>query len=181
MADNDERGIVNAFNRVFDGGEHDGMAYRRKQSRFTSQFADLLVDTNSRLLDNLVIEHKSWKLSSSKKLYFSQHFSSGTEDNFLESTHQVNRVAEFAELTGRRPLLGVEVRQGMGNPKQLFFVHWNKIQSRYIHYEETGEKAGISQEWLIENAVQVQRESSEWRFKEKAENQEITVIDYLLK
>ncbi|MDY6761782.1 MAG: hypothetical protein SVY41_01915, partial [Candidatus Nanohaloarchaea archaeon] len=65
-----ERELVNAFNRYFEESNERGIAYRRKQHRFSSQFVDVLVDS-IRPEFYLAIENKSISTSATNKLYFS--------------------------------------------------------------------------------------------------------------
>lgn len=153
----DENDIVQAFDRFFQQADYQGIAYRRKQHRFSSQFVDVLVDTPAK--PNLAIEAKSFKTSSSNKLYFSQHFSSDTDDK-LEHTHQVHRVEEFAAKSGRVPLLSVEVRRGTGVPKELYLLPWSLIVKEY----QDGTK-GFNRDYFQRNGKLIKREGGDYHIQ----------------
>lgn len=172
MGDNDENGLVSALNRYYDENGLKGLAYRRKQHRFTSQFIDIMMDSAEEDIPDAAIEHKSFKTKSSNKLYFSQHFSSGTEDDFLKSTHQVDRVEEFRHKTGYDVYLGVEVRRGPGKAIQLYMVPWRVVVERYNTWKDTGDCAGFTPEWLesSDKVIQVEREGGEWQIPDELVN-----------
>lgn len=119
-----ERALVNAFNRHFDDTGIKGIAYRRKQHRFSSQFVDVLVDSMQPQF-YLAIENKSIKTESSNKLYFSQHFSESQDG------HQVDRISEFLNLSGRNGYLAVELRNGRGTPREAYLLPWHAIRQPY--------------------------------------------------
>lgn len=119
-----ERELVKAFNRFFEENGVNGIAYRRKQHRFSSQFVDVLVDSADPAY-YLAIENKSVKTSSSNKLYFSQHFSESDDG------HQVDRISDFVERSGRRGYLAVEMKRGRGKPRRAFLVPWRALKRRY--------------------------------------------------
>lgn len=159
-----ESEVVNAFNRFFVENAEPGIAYRRKQHRFSSQFLDILVDTASDQLRDIGVEHKSFKTSSSRKLYFSQHFSEETEGNILDSGHQIDMIDEFRKRSGRDTFLAVEVRQGSGNPKRLFFVDWDRILQEFKKWRrgDSDAEAGFDKEWLDENGIEAERSGGEY-------------------
>lgn len=119
-----ERDIVHCFNNFL---EHDGIrgfAYRLKQSKFSSQYVDVLVDS----LDPryyLAIECKS--IRTGKKIYFSQHFHADKND-----VHQVDAITNFLRCTGRRGFLAVEFRSGPGRAKEAYLVPWDRVLERYL-------------------------------------------------
>jgi Holliday junction resolvase len=119
-----ERELVKAFNRFFDENGVDGIAYRRKQHRFSSQFCDVLVDSKHPRF-YLAIENKSIKTSASNKLYFSQHFSESDDG------HQVDRISNFVERSGRRGYLAVELKRGRGKQRKGFMIPWDALRRRY--------------------------------------------------
>lgn len=125
-----ERELVKAFNRFFEDTGTQGIAYRRKQHRFSSQFVDVLVDS-IRPEFYLAIENKSVSTSSTNKLYFSQHFSESSDG------HQVDRITDFLQRSGRRGYLAVEMKRGRGKPRKAFLVPWKDLQKLY-EAEETG-------------------------------------------
>ncbi len=119
-----ERELVNAFNRYFKESSERGIAYRRKQHRFSSQFVDVLVDS-IRPEFYLAIENKSISTSATNKLYFSQHFSES------EDGHQVERISEFLRRSGRTGFLAVEVKRGRGRQRKAFLVPWKQVEELY--------------------------------------------------
>lgn len=124
-----ERDIVHCFNTFLSDGTARGFAYRLKQSKFNTQYVDVLVDS----LDPryyLAVECKSIR---GKKIYFSQHFH---EDK--NNVHQVDAISEFLEKTGRRGYLAVEFRSGPGKAKEAFLLPWAEVRKRY------GDAPGIS-------------------------------------
>jgi Holliday junction resolvase len=154
-----ESELVRAFNDYFIENAVPGIAFRRKQHRFTSQYCDILVDSAHQDHQYLAIEHKSFKTSSSSKLYFSQHFSSETDEDELDSGHQIERISEFEERTGRKAYLAVEVRQGRGKPKKLFFMEWSNLVRFFRDWKNTdNSKPGFSPGWMEENCVKAERE-----------------------
>lgn len=154
-----ESDVVNAFNDFFDRKDLHGIAYRRKQSRFSSQFLDIIV--NSADLPHLAIEHKSFKTKSSNKLYFSQHFSKDTTGNQLESGHQIDRVEEFRKRSGMDVYLLVEVRRGAGNPKRAFFLSWERLILLYRDWKDDEGVAGFDIEWFEDKARELPRNEGE--------------------
>lgn len=144
-----ERELVKAFNRFFMGNGIDAIAYRRKQHRFSSQFVDILVDSAEPTY-YLAIENKSIKTSSANKLYFSQHFSMAND------RHQVDRITDFLQRSGRRGYLAVELKRGRGKPRKAFLVPWNALLRRY----ESGD-VGIPVEDL-ERFYEIDRDSEDY-------------------
>lgn len=103
-----ENDLKNAINTNLEEiGE--GIAYRRKQAQYTSQILDVIVDN-----PYIGIECKSVSKKSSKKLYFSQHFS---ED-------QVERTTEFLDKSDRAGFLALEIRRGRGKSRQAYLIPW---------------------------------------------------------
>lgn len=125
-----ERELVHAFNDFFENEEINGIAHRKKQHRFTSQVCDVLVDSQHEMF-YLAIENKSVKTSSTNKLYFSQHFSQG------QDMHQVTRISDFIDRSGRSGFLAVELKRGRGKPREAYMVPWQIVRERYEN-EETG-------------------------------------------
>ncbi len=119
-----ERELVKAFNRFFDENGVNGIAYRRKQHRFSSQFCDVLVDSEHPQY-YLAIENKSIKTAAANKLYFSQHFSES------DNGHQVDRISDFVKRSGRRGYLAVELKRGRGKPRKAYMIPWDALQRRY--------------------------------------------------
>ncbi len=144
-----ERELVKAFNRFFDDTGTRGIAYRRKQHRFSSQFVDVLVDS-IRPEFYLAIENKSVSTSATNKLYFSQHFSESADG------HQVERITDFLQRSGRRGYLAVEMKRGRGKPRKAFLVPWKDLSRRY----EEGE-TGIHLDEL-QGYPEIDRESADY-------------------
>ncbi|MFB6144762.1 MAG: hypothetical protein ABEJ98_05625 [Candidatus Nanohaloarchaea archaeon] len=130
-----ERSLVNAFNSFFEEEDINGIAHRKKQHRFSSQLCDVLVDSEHEMF-YLAIENKSVKTSATNKLYFSQHFSES------KNGHQVERISEFLDRSGRKGFLAVELKRGRGRARKAFMVPWSVVRQRYnegeagIHLDE---------------------------------------------
>lgn len=108
-----ERTLVKSCNTYFEETGTLALAYRLKQSRFAPQFIDVLVDSGNPDL-YLGIEYKSISVEKgATALYFKQHF---TTDK--KGQHQIERISEFLEKTGRRGFLAVELRMGGGHSKE---------------------------------------------------------------
>ncbi len=151
-----ERGLVDAFNRYFEDNHTDGIAYRRKQHRFSSQFLDVLVDSEDPNF-YMGIEGKSLKTESNNTLYFSQHFSEAND------THQVPRISDFLRRSGRRGFLAVELRRGTGKPRKAFLIPWEVIDRKF----ETG-AVGLPVE-DIKGFPEIKRDGSEYLLSEVLE------------
>jgi len=123
-----ERELVNAFNNFFENETINGIAHRKKQHRFSSQLCDVLVDSQHEMF-YLAIENKSVKTSSTNKLYFSQHFS------VSDRGHQVERISDFLERSGRKGFLAVELKRGRGRPRKAYLVPWEVIREKYENGE----------------------------------------------
>lgn len=123
-----ERELVNAFNKFFEEEEIDGIAHRKKQHRFSSQLCDVLVDSEHEMF-YLAIENKSVKESSTNKLYFSQHFSES------DNGHQVDRISNFLDRSGRKGILAVEIKRGRGKPREAYAVPWTVVRERFAEGE----------------------------------------------
>lgn len=108
---NFENDLCKAINQSF--GE-EGIAYRRKQAKYTSQEFDILIDHPDKYI---AIECKSVNFKKTKKLYFSQHFS----DN------QIERESEFLNKSGREGYLAIELRRGRGKKKQYIILSWSWV------------------------------------------------------
>lgn len=119
-----ERELVQSFNDFFEKNRVNGIAYRLKQHRFTSQVLDILVD--SPIKDHYIgIECKS--ISTEKgtnTLYFTQHFSKNRE-------HQVERITKFLQKSGRTGFLAIELRQGSGHAREAHIIPWNSLLKKY--------------------------------------------------
>ncbi|MGC9515439.1 hypothetical protein [Methanocrinis sp.] len=116
--------LVAALNRFFETEEIRGVAYRLKQSRYTPQVVDLLVDSPlSRYY--LAVECKSLDARKTKTLYFTQHFS------IAGGVHQIERADRFIESSGRRGVLAVELRRGPGRPKTAHLFPWRRVMEGF--------------------------------------------------
>jgi hypothetical protein len=79
------------------------------------------------------------KTSSTNKLYFSQHFSKSDEG------HQVERISDFVDRSGRRGFLAVELKRGRGRSRQAYMVPWSSVREAYqqgdtgLHIDEIKE------------------------------------------
>ena len=112
--------LVAAINRFFESEEIRGIAYRLKQSRYTPQVVDLLVDSPHPGY-YLAIECKSLDARKAKTLYYSQHFS------LASGVHQIDRLDRFIEVSGRQGALAVELRRGPGKPKAAHLIPWKTV------------------------------------------------------
>jgi hypothetical protein len=108
--------LVAALNRFFEVCEIRGVAYRLKQSRYTPQVVDLLVDSpHSEYY--MAIECKSLDARKAKTLHFS----------LAGGVHQIERADQFIESSGRRGVLAVELRRGPGKAKTAHLVPWGTV------------------------------------------------------
>jgi Holliday junction resolvase len=148
-----ERALVNSFNQFFAEEGIEGIAHRKKQHRFSSQLCDVLVDSPHDTF-YLAIENKSVKTSSSNKLYFSQHFSKS------ENGHQVERIKDFIERSGRQGYLAVELKRGRGKSRKAYMVPWSEVWRKYSEDE-----SGIHLDELMEHP-EVSRISGEYNFSD---------------
>ncbi len=155
-----ERELVNAFNDFFEQEGISGIAHRKKQHRFSSQLCDVLVDSEHDMF-YLAIENKSVKTSSTNKLYFSQHFSES------DKGHQVERITDFLERSGRKGFLAVELKRGRGRPREAYVVPWSVVQERY----ESGE-AGIQLDDIRQHP-EILRDSERYSVAEICTNMEL--------
>ena len=117
-----EREIVHCLNHFLKTHHIQGFAYRLKQSRYTNQSVDVLVDSLSPDY-HLSIECKS---IIDKKLYFSQHFPLDKD-----GIHQVEAISEFLNETHRTGYLAVEFRQGPGKVNEAFLIPWPVVVGHY--------------------------------------------------
>lgn len=115
-----EWALTAALNSFFEKEGISAIAYRLKQSRFSSQLVDILVD--SRVPEYyLAIECKSLDARKTKSLYFKQHFSLAAGD------HQLARETRFIVRSGRQGILAVELRHGAGKPRTAHLVPWGQV------------------------------------------------------
>lgn len=121
MATDFERELVQCINRHFTERRMKGLAYRLKQSRFMTQYVDIIVDSKNQEY-YLAIECKSLK---GKRLSFSSNFHKD-KDN----VHQIDNISGFVEYTGRRGFLAVEFR-GVGLKNEAYLMPWEKVLEFY--------------------------------------------------
>lgn len=126
---NQETAAVRAFNNYLGNR---GICYRLKQSRFSYQFIDLLLD--SRLYKSLAVECKSVKYIKGKKIYFSSNF---TIDK--DGIHQITRISDFIYISGRQGWLLIEKRKGRGHKNISYALPWVYVEKAF----ERGD-AGLS-------------------------------------
>ena len=115
-----EWALTAALNSYFEANGIKAIAYRLKQSRFVSQFIDILVDSSIPEY-YLAIECKSIDARKTKCLYFKQYFS------HAGGGHQLERETEFIDRSGRKGILAVELRRGGGNPKTAHLMPWGEV------------------------------------------------------
>jgi hypothetical protein len=120
-----EWAVVAAFNRFFERNKIIGIAYRLKQSRYTPQVVDILVDSPEPEY-YLAIECKSLDTRKTKSLYYSQHFSTRGLDN------QILRAKDFLAKSGRRGFLAVELRKGTGRSKTAHIIPYEVVIKSYL-------------------------------------------------
>ncbi len=121
-----ERVLVNSFNSYIEEKGIRAISYRLKQHRFTAQFLDVLVDSLDPDL-YLGIECKSISVDKgATALYFSQHF---TVDK--KGVHQIDRISDYLNKSGRRGFLAVELRLGMGHGREAYMVPWEELEKNY--------------------------------------------------
>lgn len=155
-----ERKLVNALNSYFEENRLNAIAYRRKMSKYTKQFCDVLVDSKHDKY-YLAIENKSIDVSSRTKLYFSQHFSNNGK-------HQIETISDFIEKSGRSGFLAVELRRGRGKPRKAFIVPWRVLKGKY-----DSDEVGISIEELKEKHIELGRKSSDYKVDQMFNQQNI--------
>ncbi|NYT06563.1 MAG: Holliday junction resolvase [Methanomicrobiales archaeon] len=137
-----EREVASCLNDFFEKHQIRGFAYRLKQSKFSTQYVDLLVDS----LDPryyCAIECKSIR---GKKLYFSQHFHADKN-----GMHQIDAISDFLTKTGRRGYLAVEFRSGPGRALEAFLYPWDEVALAF------GSRPGISLDEFRERGVALSR------------------------
>lgn len=125
-----ERVLVNSYNQYFKTNNTKALAYRLKQSRFAPQPIDINVDSREPAL-YLGIECKS--ISTDKgasALYFSQHF---TVDK--RGKHQIERISDYLDKTGRKGYLAVELRNGIGKGREAYMIPFKMVTQRYHNHD----------------------------------------------
>jgi hypothetical protein len=103
-----------------------GFAYRLKQSRWNTQFIDVLVDAMSRA-HYLAIECKSIDPLKTKKFYFSAWTLN------RKGKHQVETISDFIEKSQRFGILAAEIRKGRGpTPNHIFLLPWSHVNDLFV-------------------------------------------------
>ncbi|WP_243684341.1 hypothetical protein [Methanosarcina barkeri] len=122
-----EHMLVNSFNTYIEENGIRAISYRLKQHRFTPQFLDVLVDSLNPDL-YLGIECKSISVDKgANALYFSQHF---TVDK--NGIHQIERISNYLNKSGRRGFLAVELRLGTGHGREAYMIPWNELKKNTL-------------------------------------------------
>jgi hypothetical protein len=123
-----ERMLVNSLNAYIEENGIKAISYRLKQHRFTPQFLDVLVDSLNPDL-YLGIECKSISVDKgANALYFSQHF---TVDK--NGIHQIERISDYLNRSGRRGFLAVELRLGPGHGREAYIIPWKELEKEYFN------------------------------------------------
>jgi len=122
-----ERVLVRSFNAFIEENGIRAISYRLKQHRFTSQFLDVLVDSLNPDY-YMGIECKSISVDKgANALYFSQHF---TVDK--KGVHQIERISDYLNKSGRKGYLAVELRFGMGKGREAYMIPWEELKKRFL-------------------------------------------------
>jgi len=122
-----ERLLVRSFNAFIEENGIRAISYRLKQHRFTSQFLDVLVDSLNPDY-YMGIECKSISVDKgANALYFSQHF---TVDK--KGVHQIERISDYLNKSGRKGYLAVELRFGMGKGREAYMIPWEELKKRFL-------------------------------------------------
>src|SRR5690606_19125706 len=123
-----ERMLVNSLNAYIEENGIKAISYRLKQHRFTPQFLDVLVDSLNPDL-YMGIECKSISVDKgANALYFSQHF---TVDK--NGIHQIERISDYLNRSGRRGFLAVELRLGHGHGREAYIIPWKELEKEYFN------------------------------------------------
>lgn len=147
-----EHMLVNSFNAYIEENRIRAISYRLKQHRFTPQFLDVLVDSLNPDL-YLGIECKSISVEKgANALYFSQHF---TVDK--NGTHQIERISNYLNKSGRRGFLAVELRLGPGHGREAYMIPWNDLEKKYFAQDL---KLTLQE---IRNFPEIKREGKDYR------------------
>jgi len=117
-----ERQFVNKMNDWFNNKT--GIAFRLKQSRFTYQIIDVLVDSGKH--GYYAIECKSVKYTKGRPIYFTQYF---TTDK--HGVSQITRTTDFIKASGRTGILMIEVRRGQGYKNIWYIYPWALVDKKF--------------------------------------------------
>lgn len=149
-----ETKLVRIINDHLTTTKQPGLAYRLKNSRFFTQYLDVIVDSSSKA-HYLGIECKSLQ-KGTDKLYFSSYF---TTDK--KGVHQITRIREYLEKTCRFGILAVEVRAGRGGgiPNDIYLIPFFHIQRAF----GDGQK-GIHISEITSRYPRLQKLDNGWNF-----------------
>lgn len=150
-----EREVAHAFNKYFNKNNLQGYAYRRKQSKYTSQIVDVLIDSPD--IGYHAIECKSKKAEYGKRINFKSAFPT------TDQGHQIPRTSKFAQKTGRTPLLAIEYRHGRGQPKEANLYKWQKVEKLYSKDKIKSMKPNDLKKYTLN----INRENGEYKLSEK--------------
>ncbi len=149
-----ERVLVRSFNTFIEEKGIRAISYRLKQHRFTPQFLDVLVDSLNPDY-YLGIECKSISVEKgANALYFSQHF---TVDK--NGAHQIQRISDYLNKSGRRGYLAVELRFGAGKGREAYMIPWEVLKKRFL-----GEELKLTVQ-EIQEFPEIKREGKNYRIE----------------
>ncbi len=131
-----------------------GKAYRLRQSRFQSQFLDILVDSAVPRY-YLGIECKSINAVKYKKLYFATYFSQAG------GIHQLDRVDKFLQETGRKGFVAIELRNGTGKKREAYLLPFKWVYDLF----KSGVN-GISVDDIRKEGIRLLRTKGAYEIKE---------------
>lgn len=116
-----ERKVVNECNAYL---ENNGFAFRLKQSRFTNQIIDCLID--SKKYGYFAIECKSAMYKNGRTIYFSQYFTTNKYGK-----HQIETISDYIHKSGRKGYIFIEKRKGRGYKNITYAVPWNYLEKLF--------------------------------------------------
>jgi len=146
--------MVQALNAFFKSGSRTGKAYRLKQTRYQSQFLDILVDSKD-TRHYCGIECKSINAVKYKKLYWATYFS------MAGGIHQLDRISKFLQETGRKGFLAVELRNGPGHKREAYLLPFTWVYDQF----KSGMN-GLSVEDVKKNGTRLLRKGGAYEVKE---------------
>lgn len=133
--------LLRSLNTFLKADTRTGKAYRLKQTRYQSQFLDILVDSKETKY-YAGIECKSINAVKYKKLYWATYFSQAG------GIHQLERISKFLQETGRKGFLAIEMRNGPGHKREAYLLPFAWVYEQYksgvngLHIDDI-RKAGI--------------------------------------
>ena len=123
-----ENRLVKLINAHLAATAQQGFAFRLKQSRFFTQFIDILVDSRDPQ-HYLAIESKSINPKKTAKFYYSSWKRS-------QGKHQIETITEFVEDTGRFGILAAEIKQGSGPKRnEIYLIPWSHVCASFLEGE----------------------------------------------